>query len=171
MAGRIATSNLHKTTSSDWEEVLDKLYFHVNTITGEPSPILSDEVYATAKKNIKRLQNVIDYGRDFNFDYFGFKTLEKSYLTKLNGIIVERPQHMLMRVSIGIHKEDIESVIITYTLTSQGYFTHATPTLFNSGTCRPQMSSCFLLTMIDDSIEGIYETLKRCALISKEAGG
>jgi len=117
------------------------------------------------------LDSEIIYDRDFDYDYFGFKTLERSYLLKLGGKVVERPQHMLMRVSVGIHKEDIESAIKTYHLMSQRWFTHASPTLFNAGTPRAQLSSCFLICMKDDSIEGIYDTLKECAVISKSAGG
>ena len=124
-------------------------------------------MYEIIKQNQERLQAAINYKRDYDYDYFGFKTLEKSYLLKVKGLIVERPQHMIMRVSVGIHKSDIDSVIETYNLMSDRWFTHATPTLFNAGTPRPQMSSCFLLTMKDDSISGIYETLKNVALISK----
>ena len=126
-------------------------------------------------KSFKLMQRYLDsqiiYDRDFSYDYFGFKTLERSYLMKLNGEIAERPQHMLMRVSVGIHKDDLESVVSTYNMLSEGWFTHATPTLFNSGTPKPQMSSCFLLTMKEDSISGIYDTLKQCAKISQSAGG
>ena len=147
------------------------MYEYVNPKTGDKSPLLSEEVYVCIKKNITRLSAAIDYERDFNYDFFGFKTLERSYLIKINGRIVERPQHMLMRVAVGIHLNDIDQAIKTYDLMSQGWYTHATPTLFNSGTPIPQMSSCFLVTVADDSIEGIYETLKQCALISKSAGG
>lgn len=122
-------------------------------------------------KHADRLNSAIIYDRDFNYNFFGFKTLERSYLLRINGLVAERPQHMLMRVSVGIHGEDIDSAIETYNLMSEKYFTHASPTLFNSGTPRPQLSSCFLLTMTDDSIEGIYDTLKTCAMISKTAGG
>ena len=135
-------------------------------IEGDAS-LIADDVYEIIKQNQERLQAAINYKRDYDYDYFGFKTLEKSYLLKVKGLIVERPQHMIMRVSVGIHKSDIDSVIETYNLMSDRWFTHATPTLFNAGTPRPQMSSCFLLTMKDDSISGIYETLKNVALISK----
>jgi ribonucleoside-diphosphate reductase alpha chain len=147
------------------------LYLYVNPRTGKKAPLLSDEVHEIIQKNADKLDSSIIYNRDFGYDFFGFKTLERSYLLKLNGVIVERPQHMLMRVSIGIHLEDIEAALETYELMSKRYFTHATPTLFNSGTPKPQMSSCFLLTMKDDSIDGIYDTLKQTAKISQSAGG
>jgi ribonucleoside-diphosphate reductase alpha chain len=147
------------------------LYVYVNPRTGKKAPLLSDEVYKIIQKNSDKLDSSIIYNRDFGYDFFGFKTLERSYLLKLNGNIVERPQHMLMRVSIGIHLDDIEAALETYELMSKRYFTHATPTLFNSGTPKPQMSSCFLLTMKDDSIDGIYDTLKQTAKISQSAGG
>ena len=147
------------------------MYNYVNTSTNKKAPLLSDEVYKVIKKNAEKLDSTIIYNRDFNYDYFGFKTLERSYLLKLNGVTVERPQHMLMRVSIGIHLDDLDAAIETYTLMSKKYFTHATPTLFNSGTPKPQLSSCFLLTMQDDSIDGIYNTLKQTAKISQSAGG
>lgn len=146
-------------------------YEYVNPKTNAPAPLVAKDVYEIIEKNAARLEAAIHHERDFTYDYFGFKTLERSYLVRLNGEVVERPQYMLMRVSIGIHKEDIDSAIETYELLSQKFFTHATPTLFNAGTPNPQMSSCFLLSMKDDSIEGIYDTLKRCALISKSAGG
>lgn len=171
LAARIAISNLQKQTNSDWEETVNQMFAYVNPKTGEAAPLLSDEVYTCIKTNINRFRQAIDYERDFNYDFFGFKTLERSYLMRINGKIVERPQHMLMRVAVGIHLNDIDSAIKTYDLMSQGWYTHATPTLFNSGTTIPQLSSCFLVTMSDDSIEGIYETLKQCALISKSAGG
>eukprot|EP01125_Pyxidicula_operculata_P002223 TRINITY_DN12131_c0_g1_i1.p1 TRINITY_DN12131_c0_g1~~TRINITY_DN12131_c0_g1_i1.p1 ORF type:complete len:824 (-),score=186.11 TRINITY_DN12131_c0_g1_i1:66-2537(-) len=171
LAARIAISNLQKETSDKFEEVIDKMYNYVNKKNGKSSPLISDEVYKSMKKNMPKLQAALNYERDFGYDFFGFKTLEKSYLTKINGQTVERPQHMIMRVAVGIHLDDIDKVIQTYDLMSQRWYTHATPTLFNSGTPTPQMSSCFLLTMKDDSIEGIYETLKQCALISKSAGG
>ena len=147
------------------------LYEYVNPRTEKKSPLLADDVYEIIMKNADKLDSTIIYSRDFNYDYFGFKTLERSYLLKLNGNIVERPQQMLMRVSIGIHKEDIDEAIATYELMSKKYFTHATPTLFNAGTPKPQMSSCFLLQMQDDSIDGIYDTLKQTAKISQSAGG
>lgn len=171
LAARIAVSNLHKNTKKSFSETMDDLYNYVNPRTGKKSPLLSDEVYKIIQENAAKLDSTIIYNRDFNYDYFGFKTLERSYLLKLNGQIVERPQHMLMRVSIGIHKNDIDEAIATYELMSKKYFTHATPTLFNSGTPKPQMSSCFLLQMQDDSIEGIYDTLKQTAKISQSAGG
>ena len=171
LAARIAVSNLHKNTKKSFSETMDDLYFYVNPRTEKKSPLLADDVYEIIKANAEKLDSTIIYNRDFNYDYFGFKTLERSYLLKLNGQIAERPQHMLMRVSIGIHKNDIDEAIATYELMSKKYFTHATPTLFNSGTPKPQMSSCFLLQMQDDSIEGIYDTLKQTAKISQSAGG
>ncbi|MCD8413969.1 ribonucleoside-diphosphate reductase subunit alpha [Tenacibaculum dicentrarchi] len=171
LAARIAVSNLHKNTKKSFSETMTDLYNYVNPRTGKKSPLLADDVYDIIQKNADKLDSTIIYSRDFNYDYFGFKTLERSYLLKLNGSIAERPQHMLMRVSIGIHKDDIEEAIATYELMSKKYFTHATPTLFNAGTPKPQMSSCFLLQMQDDSIEGIYDTLKQTAKISQSAGG
>ncbi len=171
LAARISVSNLHKNTKKSFSETMDDLHNYVNPRTGKKAPLLSDEVYKVIKKNSDKLDSSIIYNRDFGYDFFGFKTLERSYLLKLNGKIVERPQHMLMRVSIGIHLDDIESALETYELMSKRYFTHATPTLFNSGTPKPQMSSCFLLTMKDDSIDGIYDTLKQTAKISQSAGG
>ena len=171
LAARISVSNLHKKTKKSFFETMTDLYTYVNPRTGKDAPLLSDEVYEVIKKNRDILDSSIIYNRDFGYDFFGFKTLERSYLLKLNGEIVERPQHMLMRVSIGIHMDDIDSVMETYELMSKRYFTHATPTLFNSGTPKPQMSSCFLLAMKDDSIDGIYDTLKQTAKISQSAGG
>jgi len=171
LAARISVSNLHKNTKKSFSEVMTDLYEYVNPRTGKDAPLLSDEVYNIIKENADELDSTIIYNRDFGYDYFGFKTLERSYLLKLNGNIVERPQHMLMRVSIGIHLDDLEAAKETYELMSKKYFTHATPTLFNSGTPKPQMSSCFLLTMKDDSIDGIYDTLKQTAKISQSAGG
>ena len=171
LAARISVSNLHKNTTKSFSDTMKDLYEYVNPITGKKAPLLSDEVYKVIKKNAELLDSKIIYNRDFGYDYFGFKTLERSYLLKINGKIVERPQHMLMRVSIGIHLDDIESAVDTYELMSKRYFTHATPTLFNAGTPKPQMSSCFLLTMQDDSIDGIYDTLKQTAKISQSAGG
>ena len=139
--------------------------------TGEPAPLISEEVYNVIMANRDTLDGIVIHDRDFEFDYFGFKTLEKSYLLKLDGEIAERPQHMLMRVAVGIHMDDIERVEETYDLLSRRYFAHATPTLFNAGTPSPQMSSCFLTCMKEDSIDGIYDTLKNCAIISKYAGG
>ncbi|MDG2195178.1 MAG: ribonucleoside-diphosphate reductase subunit alpha [Polaribacter sp.] len=171
LAARIAVSNLHKNTKKSFSETMDDLYYYVNPRTNKKAPLLADDVYEIIKDNAEKLDSTIIYNRDFNYDYFGFKTLERSYLLKLNGNIVERPQHMLMRVSIGIHKNDIDEAIATYELMSKKYFTHATPTLFNAGTPKPQMSSCFLLQMQDDSIDGIYDTLKQTAKISQSAGG
>ena len=171
LAARIAVSNLHKTTSKSFSETIDKLYNYVDKRTGDRASIIAEDVYQVVMKHADELNSNIIYDRDFGYDYFGFKTLEKSYLLRIDGKVVERPQHLLMRVAVGIHKDDIPSVLETYNLLSEKWFTHATPTLFNAGTPKPQMSSCFLLTMKDDSIEGIYETLKQCALISQSAGG
>ncbi len=171
LAARISVSNLHKNTKKSFSEVMEDLYTYVNPRTGKKAPLLSDEVYKVIMDNADDLDSTIIYNRDFGYDYFGFKTLERSYLLKLNGNIVERPQHMLMRVSVGIHLNDLEAAKETYELMSKKFFTHATPTLFNSGTPKPQMSSCFLLAMQDDSIDGIYDTLKQTAKISQSAGG
>ena len=171
LAARIAVSNLHKNTKKTFSEVVEDLHKYIDPKTDEPAPLVADDVYEIIMKNADKLDSAIIHSRDFHYDFFGFKTLERAYLLKLNGQIAERPQHMLMRVSVGIHKEDIESAIETYNLMSQKWFTHATPTLFNSGTPKPQMSSCFLLTMKDDSIPGIFDTLRQCAEISKSAGG
>src|ERR1700761_6697239 len=171
LASRIAVSNLHKNTIKSFSETMRMLHTYIDPKTSKPAPLLADDVYAVIEKNAEILDSSIIYDRDFGFDYFGFKTLEKSYLLKLDGKIVERPQHLFMRVSVGIHKEDIDSAIKTYNLMSERWFTHATPTLFNAGTPKPQMSSCFLLTMKDDSIDGIYDTLKQTAKISQSAGG
>jgi len=171
LAARISVSNLHKNTKKSFSEVMDDLYNYVNPRTAKKAPLLSDEVYKVVNDNRNLLDSTIIYNRDFGYDYFGFKTLERSYLLKLDGEIAERPQHMLMRVSLGIHLNDLDSAIETYELMSKKFFTHATPTLFNSGTPKPQMSSCFLLTMKDDSIDGIYDTLKQTAKISQSAGG
>lgn len=171
LAARISVSNLHKNTKKSFSEVMEDLYTYVNPRTGKKAPLLSDEVYNVIKENKDKLDSAIIYNRDFGYDYFGFKTLERSYLLKLNGKIAERPQHMLMRVSVGIHLNDLDAALETYELMSKKFFTHATPTLFNSGTPKPQMSSCFLLTMKDDSIDGIYDTLKQTAKISQSAGG
>ncbi len=171
LAARISVSNMHKNTKKSFSETMKDLYEYVNPRTGKKAPLLSDEVYKIIEKNAEKLDSSVIYNRDFSYDFFGFKTLERSYLLKLNGKIAERPQHMLMRVSIGIHLDDIDSALKTYELMSKKYFTHATPTLFNSGTPKPQMSSCFLLAMKDDSINGIYDTLKQTAKISQSAGG
>ena len=171
LAARIAISNLHKETQKSFSATMKRLFNYTDPKTGENAALLSKEVYDVIKKNAAELDGAIIYDRDFGYDYFGFKTLEKSYLLKLEGKIVERPQHMLMRVAVGIHGAELESVIETYNLLSERWFTHATPTLFNAGTPKPQMSSCFLLTMQEDSIEGIYDTLRQCAKISQSAGG
>ncbi|KAK5095636.1 ribonucleotide-diphosphate reductase subunit rnr1 [Lithohypha guttulata] len=171
LAARIAVSNLHKQTKKQFSAVIKDLYEYVNPKNGKPSPMISQETYECVMKHADELNSAIVYDRDFNYQYFGFKTLEKSYLLKYNKKIWERPQHMLMRVAVGIHGNDIESAIETYNLMSQKTFTHASPTLFNAGTPHAQMSSCFLIDMKDDSIEGIYDTLKICAMISKNAGG
>jgi ribonucleoside-diphosphate reductase alpha chain len=171
LAARIAVSNLHKSTKKSFSETMKDLYEYIDPHTEKKAPLLADDVFDIIWKNRDLLDSTIIYDRDFGYDYFGFKTLEKSYLLKLNGIVAERPQHMLMRVAVGIHKEDIDSVIETYNLMSERWFTHATPTLFNAGTPKPQLSSCFLLMMEDDSIDGIYNTLKNCAKISQSAGG
>lgn len=171
LASRISVSNLHKNTDKSFSSTMEKLYNYIDPKTGEKAPLLAEDVYQVIKDNADTLDSSIIYDRDFNYDYFGFKTLERAYLLKLDGEIAERPQHMLMRVSLGIHKEDIESAIDTYNLMSEKWFTHATPTLFNAGTPKPQMSSCFLLSMQDDSINGIYDTLKQTAKISQSAGG
>ncbi|OAY69537.1 Ribonucleoside-diphosphate reductase large subunit, partial [Ananas comosus] len=171
LAARIAVSNLHKNTKKSFSETIKDMYNHCNERSGLMAPLIADDVYEIIMKNAACLDSEIIYDRDFDYDYFGFKTLERSYLLKVSGKVVERPQHMLMRVAVGIHKDDIESVIRTYHLMSQRWFTHASPTLFNAGTPRPQLSSCFLVCMKEDSIEGIYDTLKECAVISKSAGG
>jgi len=171
LAARVAISNLHSNTKKSFSETMKDMYNYVNPRNGQEAPLLSDEVFKVIQENSAFLDSHIIYTRDFNYDYFGFKTLERSYLLKINGKIVERPQHMLMRVSVGIHLDDLKSVIETYDLMSKKFFTHATPTLFNAGTPKPQMSSCFLLAMQDDSIDGIYDTLKQTAKISQSAGG
>lgn len=171
LAARIAVSNLHKETSKNFSQVAEVLYRYVEARTEQPAPLLSEQVYEFIKANADELNSAIIYDRDFQYDYFGFKTLCRSYLLKIDGRIVERPQHMLMRVACGLHVNDVAAVVESYNLMSRKWFTHASPTLFNAGTPKPQLSSCFLLTMQDDSIEGIYDTLKNCAQISKQAGG
>jgi ribonucleoside-diphosphate reductase alpha chain len=171
LAARIAISNLHSNTKKSFSETMNEMFHYVNPRNGQEAPLLSEEVHKVIMENAEFLDSHVIYTRDFNYDYFGFKTLERSYLLRINGKIVERPQHMLMRVSVGIHLGDLESVIETYDLMSKKFFTHATPTLFNAGTPKPQMSSCFLLAMQDDSIDGIYDTLKQTAKISQSAGG
>jgi len=171
LAARISVSNLHKSTDKTFSDVVEKLHKHVHPKTKKPAALISDETYATVQKHKDAINAAIVYDRDFEYDYFGFKTLERSYLMRLDGAIAERPQHMIMRVALGIHGDDLAGALETYEMMSQKMFTHATPTLFNAGTPRPQLSSCFLLAMKEDSIEGIYDTLKRCAAISKYAGG
>lgn len=171
LAARISVSNLQKSTCEVFSELTKQLYNYVHPITRKPGPLVSKEHYETVVKYKDVLDKTINHARDFEYDYFGFKTLEKSYLLKMDGKIAERPQCMLMRVAVGIHGDDIDRVIETYEGLSQRFFTHATPTLFNAGTNTSQMSSCFLLTMKEDSIDGIYDTLKNCAVISKYAGG
>jgi len=171
LAARIAVSNLHKETKKKFSDVISDLYNMKHSTTGKPIPMIAEKYYDIIQKHKDKLDGAILYERDFQYQYFGFKTLERSYLLKIDGKCVERPQQMLMRVAVGIHGEDIDGAIETYDLLSQKLFTHASPTLFNAATPRPQLSSCFLLTMNSDSIEGIYDTLKQCALISKSAGG
>jgi len=171
LAARFAVSNLHKETKKVFSEVIDDLHKMQNKQTGKITPMISDYHHGIIMKHADRLNSAIIYDRDFNYNYFGFKTLERSYLLKIDGKPVERPQHILMRVAVGIHGEDLDAAIETYNLLSEKWFTHASPTLFNAATPRPQLSSCFLLSMKDDSIDGIYETLKQCAIISKSAGG
>ncbi len=171
LAGRIAVSNLHKETRGCFSENIKAMFHYIDPIRHEPAPLISEELYNVVMANAQILDEVVSDKRDYNYDYFGYKTLEKSYLLRMNGKIVERPGQMLMRVSLGIHSNNLEAAIKTYNLMSEKYFTHASPTLFNSGTTKAQLSSCFLLTMKDDSIEGIYETLKQTALISQSAGG
>jgi ribonucleoside-diphosphate reductase alpha chain len=171
LAARIEISNLHKVTEESFFNTMKRLYTYINPKTGENAALLSTKVFGVIQANAKRLDEAIDYNRDYNYDFFGYKTLERSYLMRLDGKVVERPQHMLMRVAVGIHMEDIDRAIETYNLMSEKWFTHATPTLFNAGTPKPQLSSCFLLSMQDDSIDGIYDTLKQCAKISQSAGG
>ncbi|SOE21964.1 ribonucleoside-diphosphate reductase alpha chain [Spirosomataceae bacterium TFI 002] len=171
LAARIAISNLHKNSLKSFSGTMKMLYQYIDPKTGENASLIGKETWKVIQKNAALLDSTIIYDRDYGYDYFGYKTLEKSYLLKLNGKIVERPQHMLMRVAVGIHGEAIDKVIETYDLLSERWFTHATPTLFNAGTPKPQLSSCFLLTMKDDSIDGIYDTLKQCAKISQSAGG
>lgn len=171
LASRIAVSNLHKNTTKSFSKTIEELYNYIDPKTNTSAKLIADDVYEIVMANAQILDSTIIYDRDFGYDYFGFKTLERSYLLKMNNKIAERPQHMLMRVAVGIHKEDIAAAIETYNLMSERWFTHATPTLFNAGTPKPQMSSCFLLQMQDDSIEGIYNTLKQAARISQSAGG
>ncbi|TKX18620.1 ribonucleoside-diphosphate reductase large chain [Elsinoe australis] len=171
LAARIAVSNLHKQTKKQFSAVISDLYHYINPKTQKPAPMISDETYNTVMKHSEELNSAIVYDRDFNYQYFGFKTLERSYLLRIDGKVAERPQQMIMRVAVGIHGEDIEAAIETYNYMSNKYFTHASPTLFAAGTPNPQLASCFLIDMKEDSIDGIYDTLKTCAMISKNAGG
>ncbi len=171
LASRIAVSNLHKNTIKSFSKTIEALFNYIDPKTNLRAQLIADDVYEIVQKNAHLLDSSIIYDRDFGYDYFGFKTLERSYLLKMLGQVAERPQHMLMRVAVGIHKEDIVAAIETYNLMSERWFTHATPTLFNAGTPKPQMSSCFLLQVKEDSIDGIYDTLKNCAKISQSAGG
>jgi ribonucleoside-diphosphate reductase alpha chain len=171
LAARIAVSNLHKNTKKSFSETVSDLYHYISPKTGQQAPLIAEDVYEIVMKNADRLDSAIIYNRDYDYDYFGFKTMERAYLLKINNKVAERPQQMIMRVAVGIHKEDIEAAVRTYELMSEKWFTHATPTLFNAGTPKPQLSSCFLLAAQDDSIEGIFNTLKQCALISQSAGG
>ncbi|KAJ7701492.1 ribonucleotide reductase R1 subunit [Mycena rosella] len=171
LAARIAISNLHKETKKSFSQVISDLYNYVNPKTGKAASLIAKETYEVVVANAATLDAAIIYNRDFSYNYFGFKTLERSYLLRLEGRVVERPQHLIMRVAVGIHGSDIDRVLETYNLMSERYFTHATPTLFNAGTPQAQLSSCFLICMKEDSIEGIYDTLKNCAMISKSAGG
>ncbi|GAB7348225.1 hypothetical protein MBLNU459_g6222t1 [Dothideomycetes sp. NU459] len=171
LAARVAVSNLHKQTKKQFSAVISDLYHYINPKTRKAAPMISDETYNTIMKHAEELNSAIVYDRDFNYQYFGFKTLERSYLLRLDGKVAERPQQMIMRVAVGIHGEDIEAAIETYNYMSNKYFTHASPTLFSAGTPQPQLASCFLIDMKEDSIDGIYDTLKTCAMISKNAGG
>ncbi|MEY4144249.1 MAG: hypothetical protein RLZZ335_101, partial [Bacteroidota bacterium] len=171
LAARIAISNLHKETLKSFSETMRALYHYIDPATGQKAPLLSDEVMQVVNQNAEQLDSAIIYSRDYDYDYFGFKTLERSYLLKMNGKVAERPQHLLMRVAVGIHQSDIAAAIKTYELMSEKWYTHATPTLFNAGTPKPQLSSCFLLSLKEDSIDGIYDTLKQTAKISQSAGG
>jgi ribonucleoside-diphosphate reductase alpha subunit len=171
LAARIAVSNLHKETRKSFSQTMEALYRYIDPESGEKAGLIGDETIQIVRKYRDELDSAIIYDRDYSFDYFGFKTLERSYLLRMNGNVVERPQHLLMRTAVGIHGEDIEAAIETYNLMSEKWFIHATPTLFNAGTSKPQLSSCFLLSITEDSIPGIFETLSRCAKISQSAGG
>lgn len=171
LAARISISNLHKNTDKSFSKTMTALYNYVDPKTEQKAGLIGEETQKIIQANKDRLDSAIIYDRDYSFDYFGFKTLERAYLLKMDTKVVERPQHMLMRAAVGIHQGDIDSAIETYNLMSEKWFIHATPTLFNAGTPKPQLSSCFLLSMTDDSIPGIFETLTRCAKISQSAGG
>lgn len=171
LAARIAVSNLHKNTDKSFSKTVKALYNYIDPKTGQKAGLIGDDTYKLVWKNRDKLDSAIIYDRDYSFDYFGFKTLERSYLLRMDGQVVERPQHLLMRAAVGIHGQDLEAAIETYNLMSEKWFVHATPTLFNAGTPKPQLSSCFLLSVTEDSISGIFETLTRCAKISQSAGG
>jgi len=171
LAARIAVSNLHKNTDKSFVNTMTALHQYIDPKTGAQAGLIGDETMKIINENSDKLDSAIIYDRDYSFDYFGFKTLERSYLLRMKGQVVERPQHMLMRAAVGIHGEDIEAALETYNLMSEKWFIHATPTLFNAGTPKPQLSSCFLLSATEDSIPGIFETLTRCAKISQSAGG
>jgi ribonucleoside-diphosphate reductase alpha subunit len=171
LAARIAVSNLHKNTDKSFSKTMEALYNYIDPATNDRANLISDDTIQVVRKHKDKLDSSIIYDRDYSFDYFGFKTLERSYLLRMNGKVVERPQHLLMRAAVGIHGDDIEAAVETYNYMSEKWFIHATPTLFNAGTPKPQLSSCFLLSMTDDSIGGIFETLSRCAKISQSAGG
>ncbi len=171
LAARIAVSNLHKNSNKSFSETMEALYNYIDPNTNQKAGLISDETIEVIRQNADKLDSAIIYDRDYSFDYFGFKTLERSYLLRMDKKVVERPQHLLMRAAVGIHGQDIDAAIETYHLMSEKWFVHATPTLFNAGTPKPQLSSCFLLSMTDDSISGIFETLSRCAKISQSAGG
>jgi ribonucleoside-diphosphate reductase alpha chain len=171
LAARISVSNLHKNTANSFSNTMKRLHGYANAKTQRLTPLIDPAIYKIIQQHAKQLDEAIDHERDYQYDYFGIKTLERSYLMKIDDKIVERPQYMIMRVAVGIHKEDIDAALETYQMMSEGWFTHATPTLFNAGTPRPQLSSCFLLTMKEDSISGIYDTLKQTAQISQGAGG
>ncbi len=171
LAARLAVSNLHKETKKSFADTMRDLFNYVDPQTNSSASLIAEDVMAIVEEHADTFDSHIIYSRDYDYDYFGFKTLERSYLLKINGKVAERPQHMIMRVAIGIHKDDIDGALKTYDLMSERWFTHATPTLFNAGTPKPQLSSCFLLQVSDDSIDGIYDTLKQCAKISQSAGG
>lgn len=171
LAGRIAVSSLHKRIKKPFSQIAKELHSYVRKQTGERAGLISDEVYSFIEANADRLDEAVVFDRDLNLDFFSYKTLEKSYLLKIDGVVAETPQHLYLRVACGIWSNNIEEALKTYEMLSLGQISHATPTLFNSGTPRPQMSSCFLLTMPDDSLESIYKILTDIAMISKNAGG
>ena len=171
LAGGLEVSSLHKVTSKSFSNTMKRLYTYFNEKTKQQASLIDTQIYGIIQEHAALLDETIVYARDYSYDYFGMKTLLRSYLLRIDNRVVERPQHMIMRVAIGIHQHDINAAIETYHLMSQKWFTHATPTLFNAGTPKGQLASCFLLTMKDDSIGGIYDTLKQCAEISQRAGG